>query len=108
MTLGNLKVHHAMPRSDSHDAGTKLRIYRFVFDDRACNRSVDPLGFKGVAVLVLGVTFIFGVHYHVFISKLSSWPRRSNLKWPKFKGIKLGGFLGVFHLIVAHVGLEVW
>ncbi len=106
--LRDLEVDSTVPRGDSHDARAHLRVGCFVFNNGGGNRTVDPLNINLLAMFVLGVALVVGVHHHVLVAKLSLRAHRANRERAVLKIVEGTVLFFVDDLVVRHRCLHGW
>ncbi len=105
--FGNLEVDMAVPRGDGHNAGTKVRVNRLVFDNSGGYWSVNPFRRKGITMLVFPISLVIRVHHNVLVTEFCFRACRADLERAVLKGVKLGGFFFVYHFVVRDVSFQI-
>ncbi len=106
VALGDLEVGMVVPGRDGHHSGAEGGVDGLVFDDGRSHGPVDPLGRERVAVLILGVALVIGVHHHVLVAELCFGTRGADLERAVLERVEILLALLVFDLVVAHSRLE--
>src|SRR3989338_9260612 len=108
MSLGYVKVGCIMPGCNCHYTGTKFHINCLIFYYRCCYLSIYPLYFYLVTMLVLLVTFIFRVHYYIFIAEFCFWPSSSNSERAVLKIVERLFNLFPFDFVIRNGSFKSW
>ena len=105
MPFSDFEISWVVPRCYCHSSGAKFWVDSLVFDHGCRNRTVDPVGLECITMLPVLISFVVGVYYYVFISKLCLWSSGGYLKWAVFKRLENCSFFFVVNFIVRYSGL---
>ena len=102
----DLEVDRGMRRCDGHGTGARIHVGRLVFDHCRHDRSVDPFEFELLAMCIVRIARVVGMHHHIFISKFRLGAHSTDHERTVLEVVKWIFLLDMLDLFIRNSGLQ--
>ena len=102
----DLEVDRGMRRCDGHGTGARLHVGRLVFDHCRHDRSVDPFEFELLAMCIVRIPGVVGMHHHVLVAEFRLGAHGTDYERAVLEIVKWIFLLDMLDLFIRNSGLQ--